>query len=62
MVNYILTVVVEGQNIQLEQWYVKKSELLRSLIEENYFSGNSDNSEPIVLSMSYDLFKITEEF
>ena len=63
MVNYIMSVLVEGQKIELEQWYVKKSELLRSLIEEIFYAGITDNSETIALdNVSTRLFKITQDF
>ena len=63
MIEYTKKVICEGEIIELEPWYVKRSDLLRALVEE-YMELNEDqqNDCPVEIPISKAQLNISIEF
>ena len=59
---YITKVLCEGDIYELQPWYVKRSDLLRALAEENMDLNVQEDEEPIELEISKVQLEISIKF
>merc|ERR1712232_388906 len=63
MTEYTKKVLCEGEAIELESWYVKRSDLLRALVEEEMeLNEDQQNDDPVEIPISKSQLDISIDF